>query len=138
MYEFHGWACVRYHTHDTDETKQRAAWDRVVERLRALEARTGIAASAGFLSDEVIVWHGLQSQRGDAWPVELLRLIGEEAPGSYGILYARDYEDPDPEAANAFRVYALRRGVLEEETDPFLSPFVPRCEDPYDPSRPEA
>jgi len=136
MYEFHGWACVRYHTHDTDETKQRAAWDRVVARLKALEAKTGIAASAGFTSDEVIAWHGLQSRKGDDWPLALLTLIGEEAPGSYGLLWARDYADPAYE--NDFRVYVLRRGVVEQERDPFLSPFVPRCEDEFDPSRPDA
>lgn len=138
MYEFHGWACVRYHTHDTDEAKQKAAWARVVARLKALEAKTGVAASAGFTSDEVIAWHGLQSRKGSDWPLALLRLIGEEAPGSYGLLWARDYDDPDPERENAFRVYTLRRGVVEEQADPFLSPFVPRCEDEYDPTRPDA
>jgi len=136
MYEFHGWACVRYHTHDTDEAKQRAAWDRVIARLKALEARTGIAASAGFTSDEVIAWHGLQSRKAGDWPLALLRLIGEEAPGSYGLLFARDYADPQRD--NEFVVYALRRGVVEREVDPFLSPCVPRCEDEYDPSRPDA
>ncbi len=138
MYEFHGWACVRYHTHDTDETKQAAAWTRVVERLKELEARTGIRAAAGFRDDEVIAWHGLQSHRGDAWPLQLLRIIGEEAPGSYGLLWARDFGDPDPDARNRFRVYTLRRGFVDEEADPFLSPFQPRCEDAYDPDRPEA
>ncbi len=138
MYEFHGWACVRYHAHDTDEAKQAAAWARVVARLRALEARTGISSTAGFPGDEVIAWHGLQSAKGDDWPLALLTLIGEEAPGSYGLLYARDFRDPDREAQNVFRVYTLRRGVVEEEAgDPFLSPFQPRCEDPFDPERPE-
>ncbi|MCB9593022.1 MAG: hypothetical protein H6719_09845 [Sandaracinaceae bacterium] len=138
MYEFHGWACVRYHAHDTDPVKQADAWGRVVSRLRELERQTGIHATAGFTDDEVIAWHGLQTRRGDAWPLQLLRLIGEEAEGSYGLLYARDFEDPDEPSRNRFRVWALRRGVVEEETDPFLSPFQPRCEDPLDPTRPDA
>lgn len=138
MYEFHGWAAVRYHTHDTDEAKQAAAWKRVVERLRALEEETGIRAAAGFTDDEVIAWHGLQSHKGADWPLALLRLIGEEAPGSYGLLFTRDFVEKDPDARNRFRVFALRRGCVDEEADPFLSPFQPRCEDAYDPDRPEA
>ena len=137
MYEFHGWACVRYHPHDTDETKQAECWARVVEKIRAIEESTGVSATAGFTGDEVIAWHGLQSRRGDAWPVRLLRVIGEEAPGSYGLVHTRDFEDPDVEARNGFRVWALRRGIVEEESDPHLSPFVPKCEDPFDAERPE-
>jgi hypothetical protein len=55
--------------------------------------------------------------------------IGDVAPGSYGLLYMLDDEDPEHE--NRFSVYVLARSTLSEQTDPFLSPFVPLVEDLY-------
>src|SRR5262249_28929453 len=59
----------------------------------------------------------------------LFHFIARVAPGSYGLLYTLD--DEQPAHNNAFRVYVLARGALTEQADPFLSPFVPVVEDPY-------
>jgi Immunity protein 7 len=61
--------------------------------------------------------------------LDLFVYISGVAPGSYGLLYTLDDEDPAHE--NAFRVFVLARGTLTERADPFLSPFVPCVEDPY-------
>jgi hypothetical protein len=60
--------------------------------------------------------------------LDLYHYIARAAPGSYGLLYIRD--DEDPVHHNDFQVYALAHGALTERTDPFLSPFVPVVEDP--------
>jgi hypothetical protein len=60
--------------------------------------------------------------------IALFRYIADVAPGSYGLLYTED--DEDPEHPNQFRVWVLARGTLAERGDPFLSPHFPVVEDP--------
>jgi hypothetical protein len=59
--------------------------------------------------------------------MELLQVAGEQAEGSYGLLYVWDDEDAVHE--NVFRVWRLAKGVLSEHPDPFLSPCIPIIED---------
>ena len=130
MFEFHGWAVVRHHTHDIDPAEQRACWARVLEHIEALNAPVGTISTATHNGMEVVRVDGQHNHR-RAWPIDLFRTIGRLAPGSYGVLYVQD--DEDPRHGGDFRVWVLRRGSLSEEADRLLSPFVPRCEDPYDP-----
>ena len=60
---------------------------------------------------------------------ELLSLIANRLPGSWGMVYERDDEMPDPPGPNAFRVRVLSRGSIAERADPFLSPCNPVIED---------
>ncbi|MNI89945.1 hypothetical protein D3C73_1474150 [compost metagenome] len=60
--------------------------------------------------------------------IKLYRLIGERAPGSYGVLYERDDEDTNG-FDNEFRVFVLARGKFQEKKDTLLSPCVPVVED---------
>ncbi|WP_366290631.1 Imm7 family immunity protein [Paenibacillus sp. AN1007] len=56
-------------------------------------------------------------------PVEIMKNVGIQAPGSYGMLYV--YNDEHPIHFNEFNVYVLKRGNVEEKHDPFLSPLTP-------------
>ncbi len=68
--------------------------------------------------------------------IDLFRWLAVNGPGSYGLLYVWDDEDhKHGDYQNLFRVWRLARGVLEERSDPFLSPPIPTVEDPYDPAR---
>jgi hypothetical protein len=58
-----------------------------------------------------------------------LAIIGRRLPGSFGLIYERDDEMPDPPGTNAFRVRVMARGKLTERQDPFLSPVNPVIED---------
>lgn len=51
-----------------------------------------------------------------------LAVIARRLPGSWGLVYERDDEMPDPPGPNAFRVRVLARGSVAERPDPFLSP----------------
>lgn len=66
---------------------------------------------------------------------DLLDWIVEHGPGSYGLVYVHDDEDVptnrtpgrgEGDHSNEFRVWRVAAGSLEELTDPFLSPIVPR------------
>lgn len=64
----------------------------------------------------------------------VLAWLARHAPGSYGLVYLHDDEDEGDSArargrdgtdhTNAFRVWRLLEGRVEEFDDPFLSPIV--------------
>ena len=58
-----------------------------------------------------------------------LSVISRRLPGSFGLIYDRDDEMPNPPGPNAFRVRVMARGKLTERQDPFLSPCNPVIED---------
>jgi Immunity protein 7 len=60
---------------------------------------------------------------------ELLSLVAERLPGSWGLVYERDDEMPHTPGPNGFRVRVISRGVITEASDPFLSPCNPVIED---------
>ena len=59
---------------------------------------------------------------------ELYKQIGKIAEGSYGLIYLYNDEDINGKE-NQFQVFSLARGVIRENSDPFLSPIIPTIED---------
>lgn len=74
---------------------------------------------------------GCPNRRGTHGPalIELFAQVGQLAPGSYGLLYVHD--DEDPKHGLDFRVFRLARGAVTEHADRFLSPVIPTLEDEY-------
>jgi len=141
MFEFHGWARVQYHTHDTDSILQDRCWDNLVEYVETIPNEL-VSYNRYNMCNSVFV-NGQHNHRSE-YVIELFQWIADNAPGAYGILYIRDDEDglwgdKDPcrksDYSNEFRVWRLCRGTLQELDDPFLSPAIPTVEDPYDESR---
>ena len=65
---------------------------------------------------------------------DLMRWIAANGSGSYGLIHVHDDEDTEANAdyrrgdadhSNAFRVWRILNGKVEELDDPFLSPIVP-------------
>jgi hypothetical protein len=63
--------------------------------------------------------------------VLIFEFIKGISPHSYGILYAFDDEDTSGNN-NQFQVFMLKKGKIQEEKDPFLSPYIPTLEDPWE------
>lgn len=131
MVEFHGWATIRYHTHDTHQSSQDQCWKKVEDHISSLPVPKMVHCQRynGCDSLHIAGQHNHEAE----YVIELFRWIAQIGPGSYGILYFLDDEDKQYE--NEFRVWRLCRGELKEYDDPFLSPFVPTVEDEYDESR---
>ena len=114
--------------------------DRVVQRLRDVVAHgvdeQQLAArnrhrrrpAAGDVHHPVLqaVDHG---GRHRSTVIDLFAKVGELAPGSYGLLYLHDDEDPGHELD--FRIVRLVRGAVTEHVDRLLSPVIPTLEDEY-------
>ena len=161
MFEFHGWATIRFtaenRDRDDEDELQNAAVEKVwsyVQQLgydsvdkQAPNLRNGsrphsrysgkvVSAAKANVVLELQVMNG-QAQlwvagcKNHSAPVgqelqELFNYIARVAPGSYGLLYTLDDEDPVH-----VRVHVLARGAFTARQDPFLSPFVPVVEDSY-------
>jgi len=133
MFEFHGWAVLRWHESLPGSEEQMLAIRQAVEAARSECSTAALSMSGNDLT--VVHVRGLRNHR-VASIQRLFDVVAEQAPLSYGLLYIRDQEDPrGPEFANAFRVWRLALGQLTELADPFLSPCVPTIEPPYDPRR---
>ncbi|QDU45959.1 hypothetical protein Mal52_44560 [Symmachiella dynata] len=134
MFEFHGWARVQYHTHNTDSILQDRCWDNLVEYVETITNEL-VSLNRYNMCDSVFVT-GQHNHRSE-YVIELFQWIADNSPGSYGILYIRDDEDSSrlSDFTNCFRVWHLCRGTLHELDDPFLSPAIPTVEDPYGESR---
>ncbi|WP_237227867.1 Imm7 family immunity protein [Rubinisphaera sp. JC750] len=134
MFEFHGWARIHYHTHDTNSIKQNHCWDQLAEYVSSIPHELIHLHRCNGCDSLVVA--GMHNHRAN-YIIDLFQWVARNATGSYGILYIRDDEDVrnDANFTNCFRVWRLCRGKLTEHNDPFLSPAIPIVEDPYEESR---
>jgi Immunity protein 7 len=129
VFEYHGWIAVHPGAGDDEAPSD---LDGIVERLR----RRVDELDSPYLSDlrfmngtPYLHLAGHPNHRGSEGEqiLALFTEVGQIAPGSYGILYVADDEDPGHE--NEFRVFRMARGQVSEHPDPFLSPRAPTVED---------
>ena len=127
MFEYHGWVSLRPTAEAVDDEPP----------LRLDEIRALVDDLSGYAlmdlrpmnGDYYIHLGGSPNRPGTHGPavVELLRQVGQLAPGSYGLLYVHD--DEDPRQHLDFRVFRLARGIVTEHADTLLSPVTPTLED---------
>jgi len=84
-------------------------------------------ASVTSIDMVVVLAHGLRNHR-RAESIQLFSSIGQAFPQAYGLLHVQDDEAAD---FNAFRVFRLARGAVQEFPDPFFSPRNPVIDDEY-------
>ena len=127
MFEFHGWATLSEGVCEEDDDG--ALLDRIVETVQSKIAEWGsLDREVGlrWLNGAPMVWLAGQHNHANGDVVNFFRLLASLAPGAYGLLYVWDDEGETP---NAFRVWVLRRGRLEQREDVLLSPCAPTIED---------
>jgi hypothetical protein len=133
VFEYHGWVCI-HATAAVEDFLEDFDEQAVIDRLWAwLEPRL---SGLPYLAD--LRWmngtpflhvSGKPNHRGRLGDeiLEIFRQVGRLAPGSYGLLYI--WDDEDPRFMNHFRVYRLVRGEVTEHPDHLLSPAIPTLED---------
>jgi Immunity protein 7 len=131
MHEFHAWIGLDESAEEGDlgQLEEKVAelhelvadsnWHDAVFEVRNLNGQHFFSAT-GFVNRRL--------EEGDRLDL-FLAIIARRLPGSYGLVYDRDDEMPDPPGPNAFRVRVLARGKISERQDPFLSPCNPVIED---------
>ena len=131
MHEFHAWIGLSESTAESDEGQLEekvaelqdlvadSGWHDAVFEVKNLNGKYFLSAN-GFVNR--------RREEGDRLDL-FLAIVARRLPGSYGLIYDRDDEMPDPPGPNAFRVRVLARGKITEHQDPFLSPCNPVIED---------
>lgn len=128
MFEYHGWIALHASAGDEEPSDLDGAVEPLRRRLDELDSPylSDLRYMNGTLFLHLAGYPNHRGSEGD----EILALfteVGQIAPGSYGILYVGDDEDPGHE--NEFRVFRMARGQVSEHPDPFLSPCAPTIED---------
>ena len=138
MFEWHGWATIRFTPENRDIENEDVLQDAAVESVRTYAQQhwphtVNELVDVRPMNGEWLLWteghHNHKGGSGDALQA-LFRHIAEVAPGSYGLLYTLDDEELVDPGLPYVRVYVLALGAFTERRDPFLSPFVPVVEDP--------
>ncbi len=130
MFEYHGWVTVQASAGDEETAERAAAVARVTERLSSLKGGSGLADLRWVNGMAQVHLGGFLNHRAGEGQtvVDLFAGVGQDAPGSYGLLYIRDDEDPNGRV-NEFQVLVMRRGKVTVHPDAFLSPCIPIIED---------
>jgi hypothetical protein len=129
MFEFHGWCKIRDSASDPNPETIQVAAGKLAEFVAQLHWTTGFCRLQPFNGEYFFHMGGFQNRPLEV-AAELDRLferIAQEAPGSFGLLYLKD--DEDPVWHNSWRVRVLARGVVRDSVDSFLSPCNPVIED---------
>jgi hypothetical protein len=129
MVEYYGWITLAETPADMDA----GGLDAIVEEVRrALEpvSHSNNVVGIKVINGSPVVWllgcpNHWSPDTDDA--LALYEFIAARAPGSYGLLYASDTDEP----CSGFRVWRLARGKLEEFDDHLLSPRIPAIEDEW-------
>jgi len=136
MYEFHGWIKVLVTSSEADSGET----EKKIDELRTFIS--GINWLSGKI--ELLLLNGIYILILNAVPnrrrseadelAEIIDYITRNFKEAYGIVYEYDEQIETPNGRGIFSVNVIKRGRCEVLLDPFLSPFVPIVEDPYEPS----
>lgn len=132
MFEYHGWITIRQSPGEEDDEGALPAslLSDIDALITSLREGTGLAHLQVVNGDTQIHLGGHTNHRGSQGDevIETFGRIASMTPGSYGLLYVWDSEDPDGRR-NEFRAFVMRRGRVTRQADTFLSPCVPTIED---------
>jgi hypothetical protein len=127
MFEYHGWIMLRSTAEAVDDDPP-LRLDEIQDLVNEL-AGHGLIDLRPINGEYHVHVGGLPNHRGTQGSavIDLFVKVGHLAPGSYGLLYV--YDDEDPEHELKFRVFRLVRGTVTEHADHLLSPVIPTLED---------
>lgn len=117
MYQYHGWAVVLENTNDeTNKEKEINILESIKVYIEGLQPNVDVIEMKAINGQYHLWMTGLWNREPSSNynPVEIMRNIGDLAPGSYGMLYV--FNDEHPKHFNEFKVYVLARGSIQEKT----------------------
>lgn len=129
MFEYHGWIAIHKSAgDDEDEAALHDIVGRIRRRLEELNSPylTDLRWMNGVPYLHLAGFPNHRAKHGDQI-IALFTEVGRTAPGSYGLLYTLDNEDPRHN--NEFRIFRMARGQVSEHPDTLLSPSAPTIED---------
>lgn len=133
MIELHGWLTVR-ETYEAIEESEEILLQQIEKIKEEIENLTWfkpeLAGQNGTFFVQFTLCHNRLPNFQNSEVYGFFKRVGEIAPGSYGLIYLYD-DEAQGSKKNEFQVFVLRRGVVEQLSDTFLSPFIPKVENPW-------
>lgn len=131
MHEFHAWIGLSESTEESDIGGLSQAIDELQKMVDVSEWHDAVFELKNLNGQHFLTADGYINRYREegARLDELLELVARRLPGSWGLIYDRSDEMPDPPGRNAFRVRVVARGSVTEHPDSFLSPCNPVIED---------
>jgi hypothetical protein len=131
MHEFHAWIGLSESTEESDLGGLQQAVGELQEVAADSKWHDAIFEVKNLNGQYFLMAAGMVNRcREEGERLDLfLAIVARKLPGSWGLIYERDDEMPDPPGPNAFRVRVMARGKVIEHPDPFLSPCNPVIED---------
>jgi hypothetical protein len=131
MYEAHGWLGLAETPHDIDDGRLDSGLEELRRRIDAVSwpaLTTTLERVNGFWF--LTITCCANRRRGEADYIDqLINWTAQRLPGSWGLVYDRDDEMPEPYGPKRFRVKVIARGHITESQDQYLSPTRPTIED---------
>ncbi|WP_165243851.1 Imm7 family immunity protein [Paludisphaera soli] len=133
MYGYHLWIVLSESTEESDcgslERKAGELRSLIGERLTCKPNAEGSVQAVNL--SLVFQCSGSANHRGEEHDslLHVLRHIATELPGSHGLVYWYDDEEPGRDRFDGYRAIVVARGRLQDRFDPFLSPITPHVED---------
>lgn len=131
MFEYHGWFRLAVAPHEVEDEDQKlrevATYARNFIELKF--PKHHIAEFKPINGEYMASFADLTNHRTSEAEtvIQIFQEIAQKAPGSYGLLYI--WDDEDPELNNEFQVGRLARGKFEFLKNHYLSPRLHTIED---------
>ncbi|XOV67818.1 MAG: Imm7 family immunity protein [Fluviicola sp.] len=131
MININGWICIRESFNEEGQDERKL--DSIIKKIEAKISKEldygneyyEIKRVNGEIYLTITIGHNHRSEH----PFEFIRWIAKISIGSFGIIYVSDDEDIERGNDNIFKVWRVKRGIVEELDDPFLSPNIPKIEE---------
>ena len=130
MVEYHGWFSINESVTGEQESNIKNIIDLIKSSIDGIRSRNRILVLEPINGQYFLHIAGFTNHKGqDIDEVfNLMKLISDNAKGSYGTLFFRDDEDKEGKT-NEFVVYKMARGEITAEKDILLSPCNPVIEE---------
>ena len=134
MFEYHGWIGIVVAPYDVENEihKLREVVNSAKNSIEQTLPAHHIAELKPINGEYMASFAGFANHRSSLGGnlIQIFQEIAQKAPGSYGLLYI--WDDEDPELNNQFQVGRLARGEFLFVSDHYLSPRIPTIDDSWE------
>lgn len=123
MVEYHGWININDNAYEADTETTEEIVKKLDKELKDIFFDGRIMDLRNINGSYILMTSGVTNHKSqDVFEViDLFKHIAEKAPGSYGLLYINDDEDPNSNEDN-FQVLKIAKGEWSIHKDTLLSP----------------
>ena len=131
MISINGWICIRESFNEEGEDENK--FDSIIQKIESEISNNLVYENEYYdlksINGETYLTLTIGHNHRVEHPFGFIKWIAEIAIGSFGIIYVFDDEDIDRKNNNSFKVWRIKKGIVEELDDPFLSPIIPQIEE---------